>query len=306
MNDVSNIPMNVTSTDLDKAIQEAALLAHVKISVWAGTRTDASVLEQLKQQHGATGDVGRMVKNTMAGADAPLKATNSAFQAVRTHHYSLTLPWVSDQNANRQTGPRLLPHHLFQRYLTEIGTLKREAIAKLDEFMPEYPSLVQRAKANLGGMADAIYPSEDEVRASFRIHQDFEPIPDGTGFRGLPENVIERLSHHLNRRQQNQITIATGAMWDEVKERVSRLVDRLADEDNKFKEASVRNVRELVTLLPGWNITNDPRVVEVTNAIQTMLDGVEAVDLRKDTKLRAATANDAKKITDKLAKWGIK
>lgn len=291
--------------DLGKALQEAALLAHVKISVWDGMKSDRGILEEVKQRHGAKGDVGKMIKNMLAGADGPLKLVRSAFHAVRLRHYELTLPWISDPNADRKTGPRLLPHPLFTRYLSEIGTLRREADGQLDCFLPLYPDLVSQARANLGGMADADYPTPEDIRSRFRIYQDFEPIPDGTSFRGLPGNMLERLAKHLNTRQERQKEAAAVAMWDEAKQRISHLVERLGTEDAKFKEASVRAVRELVTLLPGWNIGNDARALEVASDIDAMLHGIEATDLRKDATIRQQTADEAKKITDKLAKWGL-
>jgi hypothetical protein len=304
MNDISPIAL-ITEQDLGKALQETALLASVTISVWSATVTDRKLLETLKHQHNAKGDVGRLIKNIYAGADEPLKQTISAYNAVRQRHYELTMPWVSNPNADRKTGPRLLPHPLFERYLQEIGQLIITAQNQLEEFLPKLPAMEQVARSNLGSMADLVYPTIDEVRSRFSVWQDFEPIPDGHSFKGLPDKYLDRLGKMLDRRQQRRIDAATASMWDQVKERVSHLVNRLADEDNTFKEASVRNVRELVELLPGWNITRDPRITEVVRDISTMLDGVEAVDLRKDARLRASTAADAKKITEKLSQWGI-
>jgi len=291
--------------DLGRALQDTALLAHVKISVWDGTRSDKQLLEEVKTRHNASGDVGKLIKNLLAGADTPLKQLRSSYSAVRMRHYELTLPWVSDTSAERKTGPRLLPHPLFQRYLQELGALKRVAFDQLEEFIPRYPDYVARARANLGGMADADYPTQDEVRSKFRIFQDFEPIPDSMGFRGLPENMLERLAKHLNDRQSRQRDQAASSMWEEAKTRVEHLVDRLGTEDAKFKEASVRTVRDLVTLLPGWNIGGDSRVAEIAGDIDAMLNGVEATDLRKDASLRAETADKAKNIADKLKSWGL-
>jgi hypothetical protein len=291
--------------DLGRALQDTALLAHVKISVWDGMKSDKTILEEVKTRHGARGDVGKMIKNLLAGADGPLKSLRSAYAAVRMRHYELTLPWVSDTAAERKTGPRLLPHPLFQRSLTELGALKRAAFDELEDFLPRYPDLVTTARQNLGGMADADYPTIEDVRSRFRIYQDFEPIPDGTGFRGLPENMLDRLSKHLTDRQQRQREAAAGAMWQEAKERIGHLVERLSTEDAKFKEASIRAVRELVTLLPGWNINGDGRVAEIAADIRKMMDGIEASDLRKDASLRGTVADEAKRVADKLAKWNL-
>jgi hypothetical protein len=282
------------------------MLAHVKISVWDSVKTDRKVMEDVKNLHQAKGDVGRVMKNMLAGVDQPLKNVRSAYAAVRIRHYDLTLPWISDMASDRKTGARLLPHPILSRYLRELGELERVAAQALEEFLPQYPSMIQNAQPNLGGMFQASdYPPPEEVRAKFRIYKDFDPIPDGTGFRGLPKGMLDRLSHHLHKRQEAQLAQASEAMWTEARERIAHLIDRLADEDTKFKEASVRQVRELVALLPGWNIGKDPRAREVAQDIEEMLAGIEASDLRKDATIRAGVVDDAQRISAKLAGWGL-
>jgi hypothetical protein len=301
MNDVA-----VSASDFTQALQESATLAHVQVSMWEGMRTDRRLLEKLKQDTGAVGEVGKVIKNLLTGADGLLKDTRSAYKAVQTRHYALTLAWVNDPNADRKRGPRLLPHALFDTYLQELGALKRSAIETLeDRFLPAYPDLVKQAKLNLAGMADQTYPSVDEIRSKFRIHLDFEPIPETSGYRGLPAVAIERLAKNLAARQQRQIADATQEMWAKGKERIEHLVERLSDPENMFKEASLRDVRELITLLPGWNVMGNPIVAEIAEDIKRMMSGVEAEDLRKNEKLRSSTADEAQRIADKMKKWGM-
>jgi hypothetical protein len=300
---------DVTVGDLTQAVREAAMLASVSISVWEASKTDAGLLAEVKQRHGATGDVGRVIKNMMAGVDAPLKAVHSAFFAVRSKHYEMTLPWVADPHAPRQRGPRLLPNMLFQNYSMEVTTLRRAAMAQLDAFLAEYPTLVTKAQANLGGMADSVYPSADRIKQLFRIHFDFEPIPAGAAFKGLDDHMLERLSLGLQKKQQRQITDALGAMWAQARDRLAHLFDRLGFNDKgepiEFKEATVDNVRELLTLLPAWNLTGDPRVSEVTAKIKELLDGVDAKALRKNMALRADVRAKVKTVIDRMTEWGV-
>jgi hypothetical protein len=298
--------MHVTEGDLGKALQEAAMLAHVRISVWDSTKIDRAVMEQVKIHHNAKGNVGRLQKNTLAGVDGPLRAVRSAYAAVRVRHYQLTLPWASDAGAERQTGARLLCHPLLPRYLTELGQLERLAQNALDEFIPAYPGMVKEAAQNLGSMYNALdYPTADEIRMRFRIHRDFEPIPDGTGFKGLPSGMLDRLSRHLAARQRVQLEQANEAMWTEARERIAHLIDRLQEEDTKFKEATVTAVRELTGLLPGWNLGKDGRVDEIARDIEMMLAGVEAADLRKDAAIRTNVVHDAMKIAEKIEGWSL-
>lgn len=300
--------LEIDQEDILKAVRESAMLADVSISVWGGTRTDNNLLNEMKARHGAVGDVGRVIKNLMSGADLPLKTTRSAYMAVRTKHYSLTLPWVSDPTAIRQEGPRLLPHMINDRYMTEMSMLRRAAIAARDEFLDAYPGLVKEAKSNLGTMADdKQYPSVDELRGSFRVHFDFEPLPEGASFRGLSPHTIERLTKGLLSKQQRQLQEAQRMIWERAKKPIEHLVERLTnvEENSRFKDATIENVRELMTLLPGWNVTKDARVQEITRDIESMLANVTPSEIRKNKNIRGDVVKEAKNVVNKLSSWGF-
>jgi hypothetical protein len=303
MNDIAVVRQQVRGTDLGDAVRNAGLLASVQISVWEGMKLDRKSLEQLKQLHGASGDIGRVNINLLTGHDGLLKDVHSAFFAVRSRHYELTLPWVSDPHAARQRGPRWLSNLLFEQYVKELSRLKNVAVDLLEgSFVPAYPGLVAAAQANLGTIAQGFnYPAVEEIRKLFRVHFDFEPIPEGASFTGLDNHTLDQLSTLLDKKRERQIAEATKAMWAETKARIEALIAAT----KKPNAATVGNVRELLTLLPGWNITGNAAVTEIANDIDQLLYGIEAEDLRKDEKLRGDTAVSAQKIVDKMARWGL-
>lgn len=306
MNDMSNTT-TIQERDLAEAVRSMGLLADLTINMWSGERTDPKVSADVKAQSGAVGNTGRYIKNLMAGCDDKLKDLRSAYASARTTHYKLTLPWIANpQDGTRMQGPRLLPNMLFNRYITELSALRASAETKLDEFVNDYPGLVQRAMTNLAGLAQpGDYPTQDQIKTSFKFNFDFTPIPPTSAFPNLPENALRALSRALDKRQQASALQAQSAMWERVREQVKHLADRLSDPDATFKEASVENVRELIVLLPGYNVTGDERALDIQDDIQNMLKGITSKDIRKDNNLRAAVANDAKAITSKLAEWGV-
>lgn len=295
----------VDINDIGEAVRSTAILADVTISMWGAERSDAKVMEEVKTNAGATGNVGRVMKNMLAGADGMLKDTKSAFAAVRAAHYAMTLPWVSDPHAERQRGPRLLPNLLWDKYTTTIAGKRTSAYAIRDKFISEYPDLVRQAKINLGTLADAQYPDAEEVRAQFKITFDFEPIPAGVAFKGLPDRVIGKLAENLQKKQERMIASAQDAMWLEVGERIKHMAARLSDPDAKFKSTTVEAVRDLITLLPGWNLGISPQALEITQDIEELLHGVGADDLRADARVRATVAQQAQTVIDKLTQWGL-
>lgn len=295
----------VNNDTLMQAVRESALLADLTIGMWNAERTDRQAGHKLKSDAGAVDSAGRFIKNILAGADGKLKDVRSAFQTVRTTHYSLTLPWVSDPHALRQSGPRLLTHALFDRYIKEVQAKRREASVALNEFLAEYPGLVAQAQANLGNLADPDYPGVDEIRGQFRVHMDFTPLPDGAQFRGMPADTVERLADALEKRQERMLSAATQIMWGEAKDRVGHIVERLSDPENKFKASTVDAVRDLLTTLPGWNLTRDPRVAEIVAGIHSMLDGVGVKELRDNNTVRAEVASKANALAQRMQSWGV-
>lgn len=296
------------SDDLNQVVRDTALLAKLSISTWSGLRTDKELLNQLKAQHGAHGDVGKVVKNQLAGADAELKAARSAYGACRQRHYELTLRWsLSDR------GPRLLPNLVFDKYLTEMGALKRRAEELRDVFLSAYPQLAAAGKANLGTMADAIYPSVEEVGAAFHIAFDFEPIPDSaTAFTGLSEGAMHKLQAVMVQRQKALWAGAQAEMWANVSTKVKHLVERLSAVDSakepsevRFFASSIDHVRDLLTLLPGWNCTGDTRVDHVVAELQAMLAGLDTKSVKDSAGVRSDAIKKGQSVMDQLQAWGL-
>lgn len=295
-----------TDGDVTEAVRSTAILADVTLSLWGAERTDRTIMDNAKAAANAVGNVGRAIKNLLAGADTDLRAVRATFSAVRAQHYVLTLPWVSDPHAERQRGPRLLPNMLFERYMTSMAAKKRAATAALDTFIDSYPEAAVQAQINLAGLANPKdYPTAAEVRSHFRISFDFEPIASGQGFRGLPPDTMEKLERGLRRKQETMLAGATDAMWTEVGERVKRLADRMIDPTVAFKSPTVTGVQELTSLMPGWNVACDPRVAEIIADIERMVGDVTAVTLRDNLVQRADVAAQAEAMTAKLTAWGL-
>jgi hypothetical protein len=293
-------------TDLSDLVRDSALLANLTVSQWEAERTDKGLMKELKANHNAVGNTGRVVKNLLAGCDQSLRELRSAYTAARALHHELTLPWVSTQTARLAAGPRLLPNLHFLDYCRRMGALKQAAEARLDAFIADYPTLMQQAMSNLAGMAKADdYPSAEMIRASFKLSFDFTPIPPGGAFRNLPDNVLVQLDARLRTRQEAAAKLAQAAMWERVRESVSHLAERLADADTRFKAASVDAVKDLIKVLPGFNVCNDPRVDEITEDIKTMIAGVTPEDLRNDALVRNQVAARANALTHKLSGWGL-
>lgn len=311
----AEITATVSENDLAEAVRSTALLADLTVSMWGAEKTDHKIMDEAKVAHGATGNVGRAIKNLMAGKDSELKDVRAAYNQARVLHAQLTLPYITNPQASVQSGPRLLPNMLFNRYAKEMGRLKRAAEAKLEAFLVNYPQLSLEAQANLGGLANPQdYPSVEGVRAAFNLAFDFQPIPAHNAFVGLPDGMLAKLGARLREKQEAAAQASQKAMWERVQGSIQHLVDRIADPEVKFKSVTVENVRELITLLPGFNVTGDQRVQEIVLDIERMLTRganengailVTAESIKKDEAVRSDVVTKARAIADKLSGWGL-
>lgn len=293
--------------DVTQAVRETAMLADVTISVWGAEKSDPKIITKAKEDAGAVGNVGRAVKNLLAGADAEYKAVKAAYAAVRAQHYELTLPWVSDPHAERLRGPRLLPVALWDRYIEAMQAKKRVATQALDAFIHVYPQRIAEAQENLAGLADPNdYPDVDAVRGVFRLSFDFEPIPSTINFQGLPQATIEALEAQMHKRQQTMLDGAMRAMWAEVRDRMNRLCQITGTgEPRRLRESLVVSVTELTELMPGWNVAQDERADEIVSAIGAVVGDRTAAQIRETEGAMQEIAARAQGVLDKLGEWGL-
>ena len=68
-----------------------------------------------------------------------------------------------------------------------------------------------------------------------------------------------------------------------------------------FRDSLIGNVEELVELIPGLNVLDDPDIEAVRLQVKAKLLGNDAKDIRKDPALREELAGEAKQIMDTMA-----
>jgi hypothetical protein len=68
-----------------------------------------------------------------------------------------------------------------------------------------------------------------------------------------------------------------------------------------FRDSLVGNIEQLVDMLPGLNVLNDPDLDAIGKEVKARLLGYDLKDLRKKPAVRSAAAREAQEIMDKMA-----
>lgn len=274
------------------SLQTNAMLVTLSVSCWTGRVQDKKVSEEVDANHGAT-NAGRYNKLLIDKTymDPLVQHTGK----VRQYHYKMTLPW-------QDNGARLLPSALFMEYSQEIRSLTASYENIVDNFIQLYDSkLVQDARVRLGTLYDPEdYPPGADLRSKFSISTDIVPVPDGHDFRvDIGDAERTRISKEISATVANRQRQAEVDAWERCRAVVSTIQARLSSPKPVIRESLVDNAAELVRLLPGLNLGNNPKMQAVCDSIATELI-VNPNILRNSMSARKRVADAAGRILEMM------
>jgi len=306
-----------------KSMSEKAMLADLMIKGWSGRASDKEAASHVAQSYQANVkwfNVSKRLVNTEA-----LKAIRAVEAAARATHKKFTLPWS-------ETGPRLLPAKAFHEYTKEMGAHMDAHEKAVDELIEAYDGLITEARSELGGRFDhADYPTPADLQAKFTFDSELSALDVVGDFRvQMSDAEMERLQAQITKRTEARLAGAMTDVYQRLHEVVAHMAQRLRDYDpnaekavldddgkavldddgkpvmktvtkNPFRDATLRNVSDIVDLMPKLNITGDPELDALAADVRATLLATDAKTLRTDADARKAVADQAEKIAGAMA-----
>jgi hypothetical protein len=289
----------IIAAQAGSVLASRAMLRGVRISLWDGRKLDKQVSAEVTQAKNAKSDAGRFNKQLV-----PLESLarlKSAANACRAVHARYTLPWTDN-------GLDILPASSVMAYDADMSKCRQEWEAAVESFCVVYPSLVDSAPARLGDMFNASeFPTTQEVRSRFSLRIRTLPIPDSTDFRvDMSESQARQIRSEIEANARDALDSAMKDAWQRVADVCGRMVERLnaykpsaykgEKTEGRFTDSLVENVRDLVAVLPSFNLTGDAALSDVCGRLKSELCTFEAQELRDDSRLREQTAKAAESI----------
>ena len=276
-------------------ITEKAMLAAIHIHVWTATKHDKQVSRQIAQQHGAHENVGRYHKKLLQHAEK-LAAVQTLAGQIRSYFYQVTLPW-SDE------GYRILPANLYFALAKKMAEFEQAFYKAVHLFLAEYPRYVEEMRPALSGLFRAEdYPDPSQIKEKFELRLEILPIPSGDDFRvALSEEQRARISREIDANVRETLRQGTQELWLRLRKVVEHMVSRLSEPQGRLCASVVNNIAELVEVLPQLNLAHDPDLNSFVEEIKTRLCAYSAKELKHNEFLRAATAQDAAEIAQRMS-----
>lgn len=286
------------------ALASRAMLRGVTIRAWDGRKLDRKVSDEVTQQKGAASDTARVNKQLLP--KEAFAKVGAAYSKIRAVHARYCLPWTDN-------GLDILPAASVMAYDRDMRAARMEFDAAADEFAAAYPALVQAAPARLGDLFDpADFPDAAEVRARFSVRVRTLPMPEASDFRvDMSEAQARAIRAEIEAESQAALDAAMKDAWQRIADVTSRMVERLnafqpatkkgEKTQGIFRDSLVENIRDLVAVLPAFNLTNSPDLDAITKRMERELCAADAAELRDNAILRKETAAKAQAILDDVS-----
>lgn len=277
------------------ALTERAMVMNLSIGIWQGYRLDKEASRKVTEEAGAKSDAARVNKHLVP--KEALAPVVTAVSAIRNHFYSHTLPW-------RDNGDRLMTRVAYMTFIPAHETLVNAFNDAVRTFLErDYPSAIEQAEFRMGDLFDRNdYPHISDLRRKFYVSLDIDALTTSNDFRvAIDQDHVDRVKASMEAAAEARLQNATADVWRRIGDAIGRFHERMSNPNAVFKSATVENAQELIDLIPGLNVLDDPGIEIVRKMIKAKLGGVDAAEIRKDPDYRAELAEDTKEILDRIA-----
>lgn len=268
------------------SLHKSSVLVKLTVKTWDGFRKDKRVADRVDEEFKTAGDAGNYNKRLLdKSALSPIIKLNGK---IRMEHARMTMPWCYD-------GVSLLPTKLMFEYTGLMRDLKDRHATAVENLVSQYPIYKANQAARLGELYNPEdYPSQDELRHRFGVSIGFFPVPQSDHFIvDLEADAMKALKDELSKDLAQTSARAIESVYTRVQEMVDHLHERLADPENIFHNSMMSNIEQLVAVLPGLNVFNDPTLSKVCEELQTRVLITDAQTLRDVPTVREQVANAA-------------
>ena len=283
------------------SIRNSTLLYRPSLSIWTARKLDKNESQRVAQTNGAVDGAANVHKALLPNCPE-LQAIQKWAGGFRDFVYTRTLPW---DDGGWRVG-KALAHLQFMSDLSDRITCGR---ALCEDFYAVYDKRVAEARFELSHLFNpSDYPTLAQVKARFNFQIEVMPLPNTDDFRvvdGLPQEEANVLVGKATSAVEQRIDAAMQDAYARLHLVVSKMANTLGaydrNEIKKFNDTLVTNISEVVELMPSLNLTNDPKLADLTDRARKLTAIYNCADLRKFPDDRQQAIGDALSLAHMIA-----
>jgi hypothetical protein len=276
-----------------KDLAAAGVISKLSIRQWSGRKGDKQASRETAARNLADETMVRVSKSLIP-KDA-LEPIKQLAGEVRAYHYDNTVCWSE--------GAQFLPARLSIPYSAAMQEFKLGFDRLVGQFCAEYSTLIENASTLLGNLfRPGDYPDPAEMRELFSIDVSFEPVPEaGNFFANLATTALAEFRRDLEKKNELRERAMRQDLWQRLRDPVLKMAETLSNTDKIFRDTLVSNVTEIAQRIDGLNVFGDPNLTSIAATLRSTLATLEPNVLRTSQEDRAAAAETARAMADRIA-----
>lgn len=283
-------------------LSDRAMLVRPSISVWRGEVLDRNASKDTAERNNANARKVKLTKSLLP--EAAIDPIHTAANTLRAFVRQETLPW-------RWDGVSLLPVENFFPFTEGWRIRRMQFEAAVNALLSRWALHAAVGQKELGKLGyEFEYPTREQAAAKFSVGIDIFQVPEAGDFRAnVAEDEAEAIRAKLAADNDTAINSFQTAMWEQMHDAVSRIVDRLSeytkDADGKVTKGRIHdsligNLSELTDRLGRLNITKSPAIEEMRQKLSLRLCPYTPDELKRDDALRASVKDEAVDLLSQL------
>ncbi|MCA9095851.1 MAG: hypothetical protein KDA68_20370 [Planctomycetaceae bacterium] len=218
-----------------------------------------------------------------------LDTQHPAFRGVTQVRGQIGQYWKAHSLPYPESGIRLIRRDFvdtFSHRLEEFREELREAVITLDQQYEELRTLAQRRLGSLFDLGD--YPSS--LQGWFDVEWEFPSVEPPDYLRRLNPELFRQEQQRISSRFEEAVQLAEQVFVGELQQLIGHLSERLSGrKDGKpkiFRDSAVTHLRDFFERFRSLSIGSQAEFEALVQQTESLLQGVEPVQLRNDEQLR--------------------
>ena len=190
-----------------------------------------------------------------------------------------------------RSGIYLVPIAAIEKVQERLEAAKTKRQELIEKFLLTYESCKAEAQTKLRDLFNATdYPSIGRVRNAFVFEWAWITFSTPGKLKEISQGFFEQEKHKAEAHWQEATQAVQELLREQFKELVSHLVERLTPgpdgKPKKFKESTIKNMKDFLENFSIRNVTDDNELQALVTATTKLMTGVEAGDLRSNEAVR--------------------
>lgn len=287
------------------ALADTHSLYKITCSRPGGSKDRKDLADEVNTNNNVSDREAYGVRQRLFKGYAPYNEVVNIQTDLRKTYKEMTQPWDV-------RGFSIIPNYSVDKIQAAVSDARIAMSKAVSEFEQGYSSFVAERASSLGStFRPEDYPTISELLPKFSIEEEFGiiPDPDKDVRAGWSAEQMERFKSSLKRQEAQKVAQVNRKLAEDLSSSLRGLIDKMdnytGEKKGAFRDSVLKDVRQVAMSLGEFNLTNDPDIEKIRQAILSDITSRHPEVLRASEGERNKVKEKSKEIINKLDGLGL-